>query len=157
MLLTILWMVATAGCAHGHLQARTEPAPGYSDPSIMEADASNTHRHDGHAEDGYVYAAGFGKLPEDSPSEIQGWARAKRAAIDDATANLLVVARKQQRPVAAGRHTGKSPAGKEAMQAASGPVRGRVSQAEIVSIRRLRDGSCEVLMRSPRSRILTTE
>lgn len=108
----------------------------------MEADRA--------AEDNYLCVTGYGRLPEGSLGQTQDWLRAKRAAIDDAYAKLVTEAVKED-DVRPGRQTGAINGSRNTQS--RGVSSGAVGQAEIVSIKRLPDGSCQVLMRAPISQI----
>jgi hypothetical protein len=149
-LVTIFSMLSALGCAHDYGHMQNQLAPGDSGSNVMEAKYAGDERAVAVPEDGYIYSLGIGKLPQDSISQAQGWARAKRAAIDTATANLVTEAEKLHQ-------TGRSTPSVERIEDRAGHLLGTVGQAEIVSVRRLPDGSCEVLMRAPRGRIQTTK
>jgi hypothetical protein len=88
-----------------------------------------------------VYAEGGGKFPDDSISQDQGWARAKRAAIDNAIMNLIAEAGKQDHLAVPDASQGKT--FEDNAEARAGQMRAAISHAEIVRIHRLQDGGCE--------------
>jgi hypothetical protein len=125
----VFWMLAMFGCAHSHPRMQNAPVISVSGPNTTEAKDAGSARVVAYPEAEYVYAVGIGKFPADSISPAQGWARAKRAAVDTATANLLAEAERQHRTDL--QAIQGTPAD-QAIQDGSESLRGSIGQAEML-------------------------
>lgn len=153
ILVAILLGCALLGCGHGPIHPASmssAPANTLDKPTDHLTPGSTAVVSHNPVEDSYLYVTGYGRVPEGSADQAQDWLRAKRAAIDDAYAKLVAGAAGRDEAQLA-RRAVTTPASDKTQSRER--ISGAAGQAEIVSVTRLPDGSCQVLMRAPLSRI----
>lgn len=141
------------GCAHTNTSnvSRSLPKAAPAEKGPVKHGKSQLNNTPDSSEQKYIYAVGYGKVPANGSSPSAGWARAKRAALDSAYANLLLKAQEESECPQAS-HT---PVFKSVSMAPERPaIHGMAKHIETVSVERLQDGTCRIIVRVPKEKVL---
>ena len=137
-MITVLTIFLSIGCIHPGVHVQAHPSQQLTTEPSAELDIE--HDWQTEFEPGYVYSVGRGQYPNHNIQDDQAKLQARRAAIDNGYANLLL---ELKRVYEQNKNDRNCPVTVESS------YEGELHHAEIVQERPLKNGLYQVLMRAP--------
>ena len=137
-MITVLTIFLSIGCIHPGINVQAHPSQQLT--TKPSAELGNEHDWRTEFEPGYVYCVGRGQYPNHNVQADQAKFQARRAAIDNGYANLLLELKRVHEQ---NTHDRSCPA------SVKSAYKDELQYAEIVQERPLKNGLYQVLMRAP--------